>query len=68
MEADSIVPEYAFHDVSHRAAVFRGRLIEEFQLLDNIVESTSIQAPQYTSKDVKGLCHFYHFYYTYHVG
>lgn len=53
-DADNIVPELYFHDISHRAGVFRNRLIEEFQLLDNIVEATSIQAPQYSSKDVRG--------------
>jgi hypothetical protein len=53
-EVDNIVPEYAFHDISHRANIFRSRLIEEFQLLDNIVEATSVQAPQYSSKDVQG--------------
>lgn len=52
---DNIVPEFAFHDISHRASVFRTRLIEEFQLLDNIVESNSVQSPQYTTKDMRGI-------------
>ena len=53
-DMENIVPEYAFHDISHRASVFRTRLIEEFQLLDNIVEASSVQAPQETPREGRG--------------
>lgn len=43
--------ELTFQDLSPYTSLFRGRLLEEFQLLDNITATT--QAPQYTSRIVR---------------
>jgi len=47
--------DYGFHDLSSRSTIFRTKLIEEFQLLDNLSSSIkgTAQPPQYNSKDVK---------------
>jgi cation channel sperm-associated protein 2 len=52
---DTTLPELAFQDLSPFTALFRTKLIEEFQLLDNITAATAVQAPQFTSRDVKGM-------------
>ncbi|KAG5462363.1 MAG: hypothetical protein BJ554DRAFT_5319 [Olpidium bornovanus] len=44
----------AFHDLSPRASIFRNQLIEEFQVLDNLGDTTNAQAPTYTSRDMRG--------------
>ncbi|KAJ3220425.1 Cation channel sperm-associated protein 2 [Clydaea vesicula] len=42
----------AFHDLSTRSEVFRTKLIDEFQLLDNISQyGLSVKSPLYTSND-----------------
>jgi len=45
-------PENVFHDLSSRSSLFRTKLINEFQLLDNISNSFNSQAPVYTSNDL----------------
>eukprot|EP00833_Pecoramyces_ruminatium_P003706 jgi/Orpsp1_1/1177738/evm.model.c7180000062631.2 len=45
-------PENVFHDLSSRSYLFRTKLIDEFQLLDNINNSFNTQAPIYTSNDL----------------
>ncbi|ORX83476.1 hypothetical protein BCR32DRAFT_266947 [Anaeromyces robustus] len=45
-------PENVFHDLSSRSSLFRTKLMDEFQLLDNINNSFNIQAPIYTSNDL----------------
>ncbi|KAI9209050.1 Ion transport protein-domain-containing protein [Polychytrium aggregatum] len=46
-------PENAFHDLSKRSTIFRSKLIEEFQLLDNISNSSAGgRAPTHTSRDI----------------
>jgi cation channel sperm-associated protein 2 len=52
--ATSSVLRHAFHDLSTHASIFRAKLIEEFQLLDNITDSRNVQAPVYNSRDIKG--------------
>jgi hypothetical protein len=48
--------ELAFHDLSPYSSVFRAKLIEEFQLLDNITELEDAKgAPQYNTLDIKGI-------------
>ncbi|ORX49236.1 hypothetical protein BCR36DRAFT_353614 [Piromyces finnis] len=41
-----------FHDLSSRSSLFRTKLIDEFQLLDNINNNFNSQAPIYTSNDL----------------
>lgn len=43
-----------FHDLSSRSSLFRTKLMDEFQLLDNINNSFNTQAPVYTSNDLSG--------------
>ncbi|KAJ3360569.1 hypothetical protein GGF32_008312 [Allomyces javanicus] len=44
----------AFHDLSGRSAIFRSRLIEEFQLLENLSMSGGAAVPpQYNTRDVR---------------
>ncbi|ORZ33335.1 Ion transport protein-domain-containing protein [Catenaria anguillulae PL171] len=44
----------AFHDLSSRSAVFRARLIEEFQLLDNLsLTGGTALPPQFNTRDVR---------------
>lgn len=50
-DQNSAVPENAFRDLSTRSTIFRTKLIEEFQLLDNIGSSSSAQAPTRSSTD-----------------
>jgi len=38
--------------LSHRAEVFRSKLIEEFQILESISEHGKLRAPVYNSSDV----------------
>ncbi|KAJ3327410.1 Cysteine protease atg4b [Blyttiomyces sp. JEL0837] len=45
-------PENTFHDLSKRTSIFRNKLIEEFQLLDNISDNSNVQAPSHTSRDI----------------
>ncbi|ORY61815.1 hypothetical protein LY90DRAFT_505528 [Neocallimastix californiae] len=45
-------PENVFHDLSSRSTLFRTKLIDEFQLLDNVNNNLNIQAPVYTSNDL----------------
>ncbi|KAI8804223.1 Ion transport protein-domain-containing protein [Cladochytrium replicatum] len=45
-------PENAFRDLSSQATVFRTKLIEEFQLLEHIADSSNVQAPTHTSRDL----------------
>lgn len=40
--------------LSHRAEVFRSKLIEDFQLLESISEHGQHRAPVYNSSDVTG--------------
>lgn len=47
--------------VSHRAEIFRSKLIEDFHLLDTMDDKGKIEAPKYYSKDLTGkhiLLHF----------
>jgi cation channel sperm-associated protein 2 len=45
---------YAFHDLSSRSCIFRNKLIEEFQLLENLSSSGgSSLPPQYNTRDVR---------------
>jgi len=45
-------PENVFHDLSSRSSLFRTKLMDEFQLLENINNSFNTQAPIYTSNDL----------------
>ncbi|KAJ1501663.1 Cation channel sperm-associated protein 2, partial [Coelomomyces lativittatus] len=46
--------ELAFHDLSIRSSLFRTKLIEEFQLLENLgVSTTMAYPPQYNTCDVR---------------
>ena len=38
--------------LSHRAEVFRSKLIEDFQILEGITESGRRKAPAYNSSDI----------------
>ncbi|KAI9156008.1 Cation channel sperm-associated protein 2 [Blastocladiella emersonii ATCC 22665] len=46
--------DYAFHDLASRSSVFRSRLIEEFQLLENLSLAGGATAPpQFNTRDVR---------------
>ena len=47
--------------ISHRAEIFRSKLIEDFHLLDSISEKGRLEVPKYYSKDVQGIYFFHHF-------
>ena len=44
-------PENAFHDLSSFSSMFRGNIIAEFQVLDNVHDSFNVSAPIYSSRD-----------------
>ncbi|KAL7750064.1 Cation channel sperm-associated protein 2 [Sorochytrium milnesiophthora] len=51
--ANSNELDNAFHDLSRRSSLFRTRLLDEFQLLDNLSLSTGVsQPPQFNTRDV----------------
>ncbi|KAI9366044.1 Ion transport protein-domain-containing protein, partial [Zopfochytrium polystomum] len=41
-----------FHDLSKRTTLFRTKLIDEFQLLDNLTDNANVQPPTHTSRDI----------------
>ena len=43
-----------FATLSHRAEVFRSKLIEDFQILESISEKGRLRAPVYNSSDITG--------------
>jgi hypothetical protein len=45
---------YAVNDLSPRTDLFRSCLIDEFQLFDDMMGTSSTQAPTYTSRDFMG--------------
>jgi hypothetical protein len=53
----------AFHDLSSHSTMFRQKIIQEFQVLDNVTDIGNVSAPIYTSRDFMGTlnafgCHF----------
>ncbi len=44
--------EVKSHTLSHRAEVFRSKLIEDFQILESLSEQGSKKVPIYTSADI----------------
>ena len=47
-------PGQEFATLSHRAEVFRSKLIEDFQILETISEKGRLRAPVYNSSDITG--------------
>ncbi len=51
---DDFFSELAFRDLSANSKVFRQKLIDEFELLDNLALMNTVKSPQYTTRDIRG--------------
>ena len=56
---ESSVEDGGFGRLSHRAEVFRSKLIEDFQILDRVTEEGRDKAPVYNSSDVTSTAFFH---------
>ena len=54
MQSTMTQPASESATLSHRAEIFRSKLIEDFQLLESISEHGQHKAPVYNSSDVTG--------------
>ncbi len=50
--------EVESHTLSHRAEVFRSKLIEDFQIIASISEQGIKKVPVYTSADITSEAHY----------
>lgn len=53
------VPENAFHDLTPRTSIFRNKLIEEFQLLENLQDASTVPPPTHSSMEIVGMFGFF---------
>lgn len=50
--------EDTMDELAPRAEIFRSKLIEDFQLIDRVANSSGAEPPKYYSNEITGICFF----------